>query len=141
MWFKNDSCSKAIKTIHAIKPIYVLQLFLLIMLIIFLLQDNAILLRAWNHWNNNLLSMIWDMFWRIGKIYFLFFIKQNIKSNLQNIFLVYFSIVYFRWASYLFLVLSVDTRLHFRYSSRIFFFVSLQFKELLQRIKSIYYRF
>ena len=46
-----------------------------------------------------------ELFWNISKIYFFLFSMQNIKNNCHIIFLEFFSIIFFLWKSYYFLII------------------------------------
>ena len=71
------------------------------MLIVFLLQGNAILLFEIIK-KNNLFFTIWIKFWNMNRIWFFFFSIQNVKSNCYIIFSQFFPIIFFWWKIYSF---------------------------------------
>ena len=65
-------------------------LFLLIMLILFLVQDNTILFHLNFHWNN-LFFTIWVLFWNIVGYIFSFLAYKILRANVKFLFSIFFN--------------------------------------------------
>lgn len=70
--FKFALCSKQMNTIQKYKSPCFFKIIVLDNVGSFLMQCN-VSFSAWNHWNNNLFSMIWVLFWNVGRNYILLF--------------------------------------------------------------------
>ena len=110
------------------------MLFLLILLIIFLLQNSAIVFLRFKSLKE------WLFFYSLSCVFkhkqdiFLFLNMQNIKSNYYIIFLKL-------WKIYSFPVICILKRFNFCYCLRIFSLFLENLRQLLQHIESIYYLF
>ena len=105
------------KTIQTTKV--TIMLFLLIMLIIFLMQDNVILLHLESLKESLTWFSLFELCFETRRIYFIYSIK-NIKSNNYIIFLKFFPIIFFWWKIYFFPVICIYKRFNFCYSLRSF---------------------
>ena len=105
-----------------------------------LLPDKAVLLRL-ESLKHNLFFMLWVLFWNVGRIYFLVFCTQIIKSNRKIILLKYFPIIFIWWVIYSFLSMVIYKRFNFWYSFRFFSIFFHGLMRLLQRVEDIYYHF
>ena len=81
--------------------------------------------------------MIWNMFWNINRIYFLFFSVQNFKSNWQIIFLKFIPIIFFWYKIYSFPLKFTHRRFNFCYSLWDLFLFLHDLTQLLQQIEKI----
>ena len=75
------------------------------------------------------------LFWNICRICFLLFSIQNIKSNCYTIFIIFFSIVFFWWKIYSFLVVFIYQRFNFCYSLQILFYFFIIYQDCYSVLK------
>ena len=94
-----------------------IRLFLLIILIVFWLQDDTIVCLR-------LKSLKEQLAFHEGRIYFFYFSIQNIKINCYIIFLKFFPIIVFWRIVYSFSIIFIYKKFNFCYSLWVFFFIS-----------------
>ena len=128
------------------------------MLIVFLLQDNAIVFVLLNLALTTLdftshLSLFgiiklitcfydFDLYFETkAGFFFYFFSVQSFKSNFYLISLIFFSSIFFLWKIYSFPFIFIYKRLNYWFSLCIFFLFLHNLTRLLERIKNICYLF